>query len=78
MLVFGSVNILSEFVRRFSQLFLKRFFLSFMVAFGHFYLILPDYQLNSYPLQKAWYFDRIYIIYRMLTLRYPVDPVNPV
>ena len=23
-----------------------------------------------YPLQKAWYFDRIYRIYRMLTLRY--------
>jgi len=23
-----------------------------------------------YPLQKAWYFDRIYRIYRMLALRY--------
>jgi len=25
---------------------------------------------KRYPLQKAWYFDRIYRIYRMLTLRY--------
>jgi len=29
-----------------------------------------DFQEESYPLQKAWYFDRIYRIYRMLTLRY--------
>jgi hypothetical protein len=25
---------------------------------------------KRYPLQKAWYFDRIYRIYRILTLRY--------
>jgi len=29
-----------------------------------------DIDENTYPLQKAWYFDRIYRIYRMLTLRY--------
>jgi hypothetical protein len=30
----------------------------------------PEKPGNLYPLQKAWYFDRIYRIYRMLTLQY--------